>query len=545
MIIKKRDGYRIIINENIVKSPKSFEKMLLDEVKDKKDWGIIGLTCLDRDYKIINIGGYVAPNLYLPMSYANDERFVNQYPGTRKVELTGFFYALVNEDFIKKKKLPDDLMETQLHEADYCMECNKAGFEVYHCNKEFVIYLKEKAIDKNVNVKARLVEKESGKFAKKWKGYKQKQLKTPIAYQGRLTGTTGFARALSQYIKSLRDINIEAQYNYISGAPETEPKANDLYVTACMEQQADMNIPQIVWGQAPLFSKNSGKYKIGHCEFEGEEFPKSWIHWCNQMDEVWVPTKWDREKARKGGCNKPIHIIYQGIDPNYFHPEIEPMTMPVKKSFKFICNAAWLPRKNLGMLLKTFVATFSKSEDVCLILKTKNLGLIKSVKDEIDSLKIGDDSPWIVYKEEEWSDEEMSSFYTGGNCFVLPTHGEGWGLPIFEALACGIPVITTGYGAPFEVLWKGRKGSKKVPGIEFLDYRAVKARTPYEYLCDGKWAEPSAKQLREKMRDVFENYDKYKKEAMAGSVIIRKEFSWNVCAKQIQGRVKEIYKQGF
>ena len=38
--------------------------------------------------------------------------------------------------------------------------------------------------------------------------------------------------------------------------------------------------------------------------------------------------------------------------------------------------------------------------------------------------------------------------YAQSNCFVLPTRGEGWGLPIAEAMAMGLPVIATNFSGP-------------------------------------------------------------------------------------------------
>ncbi|MDR3223033.1 MAG: glycosyltransferase family 4 protein, partial [Methanobrevibacter sp.] len=39
-------------------------------------------------------------------------------------------------------------------------------------------------------------------------------------------------------------------------------------------------------------------------------------------------------------------------------------------------------------------------------------------------------------------DEKMNDFYNSLDVFVFPTSGEGYGLPIVEAMACGKPVIT-------------------------------------------------------------------------------------------------------
>jgi len=180
-----------------------------------------------------------------------------------------------------------------------------------------------------------------------------------------------------------------------------------------------------------------------------------------------------------------------------------------------------------------------------LVIKTMNLGLVESIEEEIKKLNIPDNSGWIYCKEVDLPNSHVPSFYTMGHCFVLPTHGEGWGLPVFEAAACGIPVITTGYGAPNEVLRDEENNNKPYPGIHLLNYRLVKARTNYEYLKNAKWAEPDLLQLAEEMRFVYDNYAKEKEKAMQTSKIIRDKFSWSNVVKPITARLEEIYKKGF
>ena len=91
----------------------------------------------------------------------------------------------------------------------------------------------------------------------------------------------------------------------------------------------------------------------------------------------------------------------------------------------------------------------------------------------------------------------MVALYQSADAFVLPTHGEGWGLPITEAMACGLPVITTGFSAILDYANK--------ENALLLDYKLVPAEQPlYEYFFKGSfWAEPSAEQLGFFMRRLF------------------------------------------
>jgi len=540
------NGDVFIYNEDVETKLGGIVNALLAEAKKVKNWGVISPLILSKDNTIKWHGGFIAPNLNMPMSYGAGEKYVGQFPGTRDVMSVLFYCAIISKDLAKKLPPPEELGTGDVFmDTDYCLQAIANDFKILATDVESVRYYgadqKElKPQDYFLNLR-----ESAAAFSQRWGETFAKHYSLPICYQSRVNAPTGFAIAVGNYMKALSELGTDVCYNFIGGAPETEASPEDMYLTAITEKQPDVNMPQVIWGQAPLFFKNSGKYKIGHCEFEGEEWPESWVPYCNMMDEVWVPTKWDRQKAIKAGVNRPIYVIYQGIDPDYYHPDIAPMEIEIPQAFKFIVTGAWLERKNLGNLLKTFARTFGKNEDVCLVVKTMNLGLVESIEEEIKKLKISDNSGWIYVKEEDWPTSYLPSFYTMGHCFVLPTHGEGWGLPIFEALACGIPVITTAYGAPNEVLRDGTKKNEPLPGIHFLDYNLVKSRDKYEYLKNNMWAEPNLMQLAEKMRYVYDNYAKEKKRAMETSKIIREKFSWRECVKPIIERLKIIHNENF
>ena len=78
------------------------------------------------------------------------------------------------------------------------------------------------------------------------------------------------------------------------------------------------------------------------------------------------------------------------------------------------------------------------------------------------------------------SDDELAGLYTACDCLVHPYRGEGFGLPIAEAMACGLPVIVTGYGAALDYCNEENAyliparimhfREKRIGGLETVDY---------------------------------------------------------------------------
>jgi glycosyltransferase involved in cell wall biosynthesis len=118
----------------------------------------------------------------------------------------------------------------------------------------------------------------------------------------------------------------------------------------------------------------------------------------------------------------------------------------------------------------------------------------------------------------------LASLYTASDVFVAPSRAEGWGLPITEAMACGLSVITTDHSAPLDFL-----------GPE--TFRVSKAMTPivmpYFDVSDGDlgmWADPDPADLRRQLRNAYENRDSGRKAGMMAGRRIRSNFTWERAA---------------
>ena len=538
--IKLESGDVVVVHPKVVGHLSLWIDSLFRASRDLDKFGILSALILDTRKKIYFHGGFLTPHFSTPLSYAMGQDYLGQYPGTRQVDVVPFYCAIISKELIKKFGIPESLGSSIFEDANYCLQAAANGFKTYATDKLAVVYQGGPHNNDEILQYGQSFAQESIAFKERWGALINSHYKNPVLFMAKVSGPSGFAMVAKNYIHGLRDNGVKTFFEPLDTVIESVDPTDDEIVNATFAERGDMNMPQIIWGQAPYFIKNSGDYKIGHCEFEATEAPKSWIPYCNMMDELWVPTDWDREKFRKAGVNVPIYTIPQGIDPDYFHPDYAPMQTDAKESYKFLANAAWFPRKNLRNLILAFQSEFRRGEDACLIIKTLNLGLNKGIKEELKEITSDKNSANVFVKEKEIPGYELPSLYTGASCFVLPTRGEGWGLPLFEALACGLPVITTGYGAPNETL-RDDKG-KPYPGVHFVNYREVHANSPYVYLENKKWAEPNMMEFAKKMRYCFNHQQEEKAKAMKTSKIIRKKFSWQSCTLPMKKRLKDIYK---
>jgi glycosyltransferase involved in cell wall biosynthesis len=226
---------------------------------------------------------------------------------------------------------------------------------------------------------------------------------------------------------------------------------------------------------------------------------------------------------------------------------IEAVNYPVKKykkvkldlnlehDFNFLVVAQWGPRKNVENVIKWFVDEF-RNEEVGLVLKmnkAKNCIIDRSmvyhgVKNYIQGLGPKKCKVYLVHG--YMNDNEMHSLYSEKKikALISLSHGEGYGLPMFEAAYCGLPIIAHDWGGQTDFLYTTNKNKKK----------ALFTKVKYELMPiqdhavwngvlqkDSKWAYPDMHSAKQSIRKVYSNYDVYRGMANKLKTYVRKNFS--------------------
>ena len=211
-----------------------------------------------------------------------------------------------------------------------------------------------------------------------------------------------------------------------------------------------------------------------------------WLLKVNQeVDLVVVPSEHSRvsfmveyqgEKGQKLRLEKPIFVVPEGVDTSVYRPAparselLDQLGVPAK-NFVFTGLGLDKPngrdRKNVSRLVEYFCKTFAGNENVGLILKISIVNG-STVDFEIVKRRIGDikksigvgEFPKVFIVHGRLPDSALAEIYNDPRVLsaISLTHGEGFGLPLIEAAATGVPVMATAWSGHLDFLTKdGRK----------------------------------------------------------------------------------------
>ncbi|MCL5771808.1 MAG: glycosyltransferase family 4 protein [Actinobacteria bacterium] len=144
-----------------------------------------------------------------------------------------------------------------------------------------------------------------------------------------------------------------------------------------------------------------------------------------------------------------INVVYLAADEKF--KAMAPETLKLKKDTlkkfkipkKYIFSVGTIePRKNFKTLIKAFNVfkkSFTESGNYCLVIAGKTGWKSEETFEEYKKSSFKEE---IIFTGEV-SDEELVTLYNQASLFVYPSIFEGFGLPVLEAMSCGLPVITT------------------------------------------------------------------------------------------------------
>jgi hypothetical protein len=234
-------------------------------------------------------------------------------------------------------------------------------------------------------------------------------------------------------------------------------------------------------------------------------------------------------------------VLPWGVDPAIYHAGVTPADVGSESTFVFLFVGGTIWRKGIDTLIDAYLAEFTRADDVALIVKafgSKTFYVDQNAAGRIVGLTKRTDVPIVRYSEEMYDDAALASLYRRANALVLPYRGEGFGLPVLEAMGCGTPALVSAGGATDDFV-DDRTG-----------YRMASTRTPVPPLASGDelaypgWVlEVDQATLQRTMRYAFEHQDEVRATGERAAAAVRDGFTWAHSARKAVDRLAELSRR--
>lgn len=359
--------------------------------------------------------------------------------------------------------------------------------------------------------------------------------------------TRDFFRKLSNFVDlKFRNFTVGSTWKNMSEEPHNdEPYIDDLdkrilyqqtlwtsqhkredfkmYESNEKEFQHDFNIILTETNHHYFYDHYEGP-KIAYNVWETTLQPENFFDQLKKFDELWVPSKWQRECTIQQGYDPlKIKVLPEGVDETVFYPdENVKHELTSDGRFKFMIFGRWDYRKSTKELIETFLNTFDKDEPIDLIVSIDNPfsgdGL-ESTEERLNHFGLKDERIKILHFPKR---EDYIKILKSGHVFLSCARSEGWNLPLIESMASGTVSIYSNCSGQLEFA-----EGKGVPVNIIGEKPATSSAYNHFNVYEGNYYEPNFNHLSQVMREVYKNYQSYKEKAIIESEEIRRTFSWD------------------
>ena len=239
---------------------------------------------------------------------------------------------------------------------------------------------------------------------------------------------------------------------------------------------------------------------------------------------LWIPSEWGKKIAIENGIKSElINVVPEGVDINLYNPYLK----PENEVFRFLLIGKYEIRKSINECLEAFAEEYGNNPNFELVIKSD---FFKDPTEKFNELVNKFETLAVNNIRLVWgyqTKEELVNLYRIANVFLFPSKAEGWGLPLIEAAATGLPLITTYYSAQTEFLQDIKTSCVFVPyelnDINCPEYKSFYPAPDNNY---GRWANITVDNIRLALKEAYTNYSALSHQASKNSDIIRSKYSW-------------------
>ena len=248
--------------------------------------------------------------------------------------------------------------------------------------------------------------------------------------------------------------SVHREVDHLTGCTIHRPSIAIHHFVPTEEVVQNLLFPRAMMAFTPNGAQRIRSSMILFCAFERDKISPRMAGMFNLAAEVWVPCQWNAKVLRDSGVSNAIQVMPHPHfeDDPFVGVERPSLTRPLR----LLNVGKWEPRKDHHTLIGAFLRAFKPTNNVELVLKTRDYGTWKHYpKSAGESI-----SSWLcdqAVRDAGWNAENATSkirildktlprdilakVYAESDVYVASGRGEGFDLPAFDAKLAGLTLV--------------------------------------------------------------------------------------------------------
>lgn len=316
--------------------------------------------------------------------------------------------------------------------------------------------------------------------------------------------------------------------------PNLEAISNISGLTEMFERGISTPYPDVIIRQMfpPRVKDTTAGITIQYFGWEESLVPEEIATDFNQhVHRIVTMSTFVKDALRNSGVTIPIDVVGVGVRPPVSSRDADIPELKEVKRVRLLHISSAFPRKGIDVLLNSYFSEFTSADDVSLVLKTFP-NQHNTVAAQLESLRQQHpDSPHVVWIDRDLPVEHLGNLYEIATAYVHPARGEGFGLPVAEAMLARVPVISTATSGLADFV--DSSTAAVIPSI-------CMPAASHVSIPGSEWFEPDSQSLQLEMRKLYDGSETEIRSQRVNTAHqkISAEFSWHAVGERIQLSVR-------